>query len=265
MFRRIFWLILLLPNISWCASPYPTPTGNILNDGEFKFGVPPWSDYQNVGHELSENAARSPLYSEKFWYNSGVFQVVTGVAGGQQFNFGGYLYTPNSDALRNGIKYGKIFVQTYNHDGLIVQYEECSPIIYSGSTTNLWITSTANVILSAGVEQVRYQIELNYDQYGDGVFFADDAWMVENLTPTPTATTTNTPSATPVDTTTFTATPTLTATPTTTNTAIDTATCTQTPLPTFTATQSPVLTVTPTSTPIMRQRGFKPLFKKGWW
>jgi hypothetical protein len=137
-----------------------------------------WSQWNDGSHDSCTTVfAGTSGNSWTFWWDGGIYQDVTsGFSAGDTVKFGGYLYTPIDDRLRNGTKYGVIQLEFYNGDSFISS-ASASPTISWGSTNDIWIPSSAETTVPAGTTKMRMVIRCNDYSSGDGRFMVEDVYV----------------------------------------------------------------------------------------
>ena len=154
---------------------------NLLVNGELSgTGTAPdsWQNWTDSSHD-PETAIRLGTSGNAwaFWYDGGIYQDITnGFAAGDSVSFGGWLYMPSGDALRNGTKHGKIEVEFYN-GATLLQTNTASPVITSGSTPDIWNPASGSATVPAGTTKIRVLVRCNDGSSGDGRFIADDIYF----------------------------------------------------------------------------------------
>ncbi len=138
-----------------------------------------WSQWNSGNHDPDTGTYRSSPNSWNFWYEGGIYQDVavgSGFIGGDTLTFGGYLYTPSGDALRNGTKYGIIQLECWNGGSLLTTYS-ASPTISSNSAKDTWVYASASGSIPTNTTFVRLVVRCNDATSGDGTFRADDVTL----------------------------------------------------------------------------------------
>lgn len=161
---------------------FTMPSSNlIINGGLSGISSTPtnWSNWNDGSHDPDTTTYRgSTGNSWVFWWDGGIYQNVTaGFSVGDELMFGGYLYMPGWDALRNGSKYGVIEIEFYAGDNSLISTASASPAINSSSAVNTWIPVTSSVIVPVGAAKVRLVIRCNDCASGDGRFMVDDVYI----------------------------------------------------------------------------------------
>lgn len=244
------------PTPSVTSTPTPTSTvtatptpywqgllsnGTLAGSGEAPTG---WSYWSGSNHAADGQYYRSDGNAWRFWYEGGIFQDITsGFEIGSTIRFGGYLFTPSVDALRNGTKYGIIQLECRRADDSLIAAYSASPIINQSSTKDAWILSQGQTAVPSETAKLRLIARCNDYTSGDGIFSVDDAFLDKlnqgggfMASIGPYTVITSGPSATPTFTPTATPSHTVSATPTSTSTPVSTST----PEPTFTSTARPI-------------------------
>jgi hypothetical protein len=101
--------------------------------------------------------------------------VTSGFSAGDTVIFGAWLYTPATDALRNGSKHGVVNLEFFNGSTYISSAS--TPTINSGSAKSTWINLEATAVVPANTTAIRIVIRCNDYWSGDGRFMADDAYV----------------------------------------------------------------------------------------
>ncbi len=172
----------LAPSNSWTMRRLVrTGPDNMLANGQLTgSGLAPtgWSQWGDTSHDpCTEVYAGTSGNSWQFWWDGGIFQDFTsGFAAGDLIKFGGYLYTPINDRLRNGTKYGTIQVEFYNGSTLLSTATAQSNIWW-GTTNDVWTRAYAEATVPAGANLMRFVIRCNDSGSGDGKFMADDVFL----------------------------------------------------------------------------------------
>ncbi len=154
---------------------------NLLTNGALTGTSPApagWSQWTDSSHDpAADPHLGTGGNSWNFWWEGGIYQDITsGFAAGDKLSFGGWLLSPGNDHLRNGTKYGVIQAELYNGTSL-VSTVSAGPTISWGSTNDVWIPSTAEVTVPAGVTTVRVLVRCNDYSSGDGTFRVDDVFV----------------------------------------------------------------------------------------
>jgi hypothetical protein len=153
---------------------------NLLANGSLSgTGLAPdeWSSWNNENHDTDKSIYRSAGNSWIFWLGGGLYQdVSSAVSGGGPLAFGGYLYTPSTDALRDGTKHGVLLLEFYNGDQLI-STRSASPTVSADSPKDTWIFSQGTADIPANATKARMVVRCNDATSGDGVFRADDIFL----------------------------------------------------------------------------------------
>jgi hypothetical protein len=156
---------------------------NLLANGSLSgSGLAPngWSSWNNDNHDTDSSTYRSAGNSWIFWWDGGIYQDATSVFGGDgPLAFGGYLYTPSTDALRNGTKYGVILLEFYNGD-MLISTHSALPTVSSKSQKDAWIFSQGTAAVPANATKARVVVKCNDWTSGDGVFRVDDVFLGKN-------------------------------------------------------------------------------------
>jgi hypothetical protein len=131
-------------------------------------------------HTLQRYTSRSEDAAWMFWYESTIFQPLTGdFEEGAKLKFGGYLYTPSDDALRRGTKNGQIRLVFYDdaEQGEEIGRSIARPIIAADSAQDTWIKSTGYALIPNGTERIEFTVACENGDSGDGAFFVDDVFL----------------------------------------------------------------------------------------
>ena len=150
---------------------------NLLANGtmEGTASVPTsWSGWNtsNFASEPETYHAASP--SRAFWWDSGIWQDVTsGFVSNDVLKFGGWLFQPTNDALRNG-KCGTIEMELYNRGTRLATWT-AQPPIQSTSPSGTWIYTEGTATVPASTTLARIVIRCNAS--GDGRFNVDDVFL----------------------------------------------------------------------------------------
>jgi hypothetical protein len=154
------------------------PPNLLTNPGLSGSGAAPdswiaWGD-GNPAPDAGTYRTASPSWA--LWWASGLWQpVTTGFMPGDTVTFGGYLYTPDWDRLRNGDKYGVIHLEVYSNSTLLATYA-ATPPISSASPENEWIYVEGTQALPDGANKVHFVVRCD-GSTGDGRFLADDLFL----------------------------------------------------------------------------------------
>ncbi|OGV43413.1 MAG: hypothetical protein A2X46_13410 [Lentisphaerae bacterium GWF2_57_35] len=154
---------------------------NLLANGSLTgSGLAPnsWAQWNDGSHDPCTSVfAGTSGNAWTFWWDGGIYQdIASGFSAGDTVKFGGYLYTPNDDRLRNGTKYGVIQLEFYNGDSLLSS-ASAAPAIGWSSTNDIWLPSTAQTTVPAGTTRLRLIVRCNDYANGDGRFVADDIFV----------------------------------------------------------------------------------------
>jgi hypothetical protein len=154
--------------------PLQITNGAVTGTGSSPNG---WQNWNDGSHDTLSSPARSTPNSWDFWWDGGIYQdVTTGFTNGQQVTFGGYLRHPNSDALRNGTKYGIIQLEFRNSSYQVISTASTAQI-NSSSQKNSWLSRSATATVPSGTVKLRIVVRCNNWTSGDGRFFADDLFV----------------------------------------------------------------------------------------
>ncbi|MFH0879472.1 MAG: hypothetical protein V2A34_07135 [Lentisphaerota bacterium] len=152
----------------------------LANGGLNGSGLAPdsWSQWNEGSHDPSSSYCLGTEGNAwSFWWDGGIYQdVTTGFSAGNTIKFGGYLFTPAADRLRNGTKYGTIQVEFYNSTSLISTVS-ASPTVSQTSEANTWMLSQNTTTVPAGAVRMRLLVRCNDYSSGDGRFMADDIYL----------------------------------------------------------------------------------------
>jgi outer membrane protein assembly factor BamB/photosystem II stability/assembly factor-like uncharacterized protein len=119
-----------------------------------------------------------------FWYDGGIWQDVTeGFGTDDVLTFGGHLYTPSSDALRNGSKCGAIDLEFYDAADALLGSCTASPVIDAGSEASVWHDVQGTITVPSNTVKARILVRCNNGGSGDGRFFADEIYLCNTNTP----------------------------------------------------------------------------------
>jgi hypothetical protein len=155
-------------------------TNLLANPGLTGTGAAPtgWQAWNDAQHDpFSGSFLGTAGNAWQFWYDGGVYQdVASGFAAGDKISFGGWLYTPSWDVLRNGTKYGVIELEFYNGTTLISS-TQAQQRIQAGSKIDVWNAASATAVVPAGANKLRVVVRCNDVASGDGRFFADDIFV----------------------------------------------------------------------------------------
>ena len=157
---------------------------NLLTNGELSgSGVAPtgWSAWSDANHDPDVGTYRSASNAWAFWWDSGLWQQASsaGFRDGDTVKYGGYLYMPEGDALRNG-KQGTIELEFYDNGGTQLTAQTASPAINSTSVTGSWLYTEGWATVPAGATGARVIVRCN--AAGDGRFLVDDVFLM-NVSP----------------------------------------------------------------------------------
>jgi hypothetical protein len=172
----------LAPSNSWTARRIiRMGPDNLLANGQLTgSGAAPsgWASWGDSGQDpCSTVFAGTAGNSWEFWWDGGLFQEVTsGFAAGDTLKFGGYLYTPINDRLRNGTKYGTLQLEFYNGTNFISAVS-AGPTIGWGSTNDVWVPSSGQTTAPTGANKIRFVVRCNDYTNGDGRFMVDDVYL----------------------------------------------------------------------------------------
>ncbi len=154
---------------------------NLLSNGDLTgTGVAPnnWSAWNDANHDPDTSVflgAGGNCWT--FWYDGGIYQDVTnGFSAGNKLKFGGYLYTPANDRLRNGTKYGTIQLEFYSNATLMTTVS-ASPTISAASTNDWWLKTEGLATVPTGANKARLLVRCNDYASGEGVFKADNVFL----------------------------------------------------------------------------------------
>lgn len=209
-----------------------TGTGDLPNS---------WTDGWGWDYHAQDSQYYRSGNGWRFWYDGGIYQdIYVPSEWNKTIRWGGWLYMPSSDPLRNGTKHGTIDMEFLDiHHGLLYKVS-AAPIMNYTSAQDTWVYVCGQQPIPMGCYYSRLVIRLDDGSSGDGIFTADDAfvdeWTGSSAPPAAAASLTSpvisdptaTPTAALTGTMTCTPTPSATATPTP---VIHTPTCTTTPLP----------------------------------
>jgi endoglucanase len=163
-------------DISWIE--FASSSSLIVNGALTGSGSSPanWANWNDGSHDADTGTYRSSGNSWAFWWDGGIYQNITnGFASGSTLTFGGWLYTPGWDALRNGSKHGVIQIEFYNGSTLVGTGS--TPVINRYSAQNTWLNVEATATVPAGTTTVRLVIRCNDCWSGDGRFMVDDVYV----------------------------------------------------------------------------------------
>lgn len=138
-----------------------------------------WSGWSTNNFTADYGIYHEASPSRAFWWDSGIWQdVSSGFRSNDVLKFGGWLFQPTNDALRNG-KCGTIEMELYN-GGTRVTSWTAQPPIQATSTSGTWIYAEGTATVPAGVTMARVLVRCNAS--GDGRFNVDDVFL-KNTTP----------------------------------------------------------------------------------
>jgi hypothetical protein len=136
-----------------------------------------WGQWYPDSHDSSTAVYRSGPNAWCLWWDGGIYQDVTNsIFVGDALTFGGFLYNPNTDVLRNGSKNGVIQLEFYNGSTFISSVS-ASPTINSGSPTNTWVYSEGSAVVPENATKARVVVRCSNYSSGDGTFVADDVFL----------------------------------------------------------------------------------------
>lgn len=116
----------------------------------------------------------------KMWYDSGIWQAITGhITPGSKVKFGGYFRTPSDDPLRSGTKHGRIALEFYDarEIGNMIGKVIASPTVNKTSRQDNWFKSEAIAIVPAKTRRIQFVVTCEDGKSGDGSFFVDDLFV----------------------------------------------------------------------------------------
>ncbi|HEY8241748.1 MAG TPA: hypothetical protein VIH35_09890, partial [Kiritimatiellia bacterium] len=154
---------------------------NLVVNGELTgSGTAPtsWQNWNDGNHD-PENASYlgSNGNSWAFWYDGGLYQdITTGFVPSNTVQFGGLLYQPSWDVLRNGTKKGRIDLEFYNGAALLAT-NTAQPTIDWGDSSNVWLWTTGSTNVPASCNMIRIIVRCADVATGDGRFFADNIYL----------------------------------------------------------------------------------------
>ncbi len=152
----------------------------VANPGLTGTGTAPtsWLYWNDTQHDPNSSVCLGTSgNSWQFWYDGGLYQdLTTGFAAGDKLSFGGWLYTPSSDALRNGTKYGIVSVEFYNGTNLLSTTQTVQRVQW-GSLRDTWNPVSGIGTVPTGCNKVRVLVRCSDFANGDGRFFADDIYV----------------------------------------------------------------------------------------
>jgi hypothetical protein len=155
-------------------------TNLLQNPGLTGSGAAPtgWQNWNDTTHDPNtvEKLGTSGN-SWMFWYDGGLYQdVTTGFAPGERVNFGGWLYTPSSDPLKNGTKKGIIALEFYN-GAVLISSTQAAPGVEWATIDDVWNNASGTAIVPAGCNKIRMVVQTLNPTNGSGRFFADDLYV----------------------------------------------------------------------------------------
>lgn len=160
-------------SMSFAAQPSLLTNGAMTGTG---LAPASWSQWNDGSHDPDTGTYCSSGNSWGFWWDGGIYQDMTsGFSVGDTLVFGAWLYTPSSDALRNGSKCGIIDLEFYNGGSLIGSAS--TPTINSSSAKSEWLNLEATATVPANTTTIRMVIRCNNYSSGDGRFMVDDAYV----------------------------------------------------------------------------------------
>jgi hypothetical protein len=153
---------------------------NLLSNGSLSgtgFAPDGWSSWNNETHDADKSTYRSAGNSWVFWLGGGIYQdVPSAISRDGPLTFGGYLYTPTADALRDGTKHGVLLLEFYNGDTLISTHP-ASPTVSADSPKDTWVFTQGTATVPANATKARVVVRCNDATSGDGVFRVDDVFL----------------------------------------------------------------------------------------
>jgi hypothetical protein len=129
-----------------------------------------------IEHEIRRSADDAC----KIWYDCGLWQQFIGkMDAGTQLRFGGYLYTPSNDPLRNGMKNGMIRLEFYDarEKGNLIKKAIAMPTINADSTQDQWLKTQAVTLIPPRTRRIQFVVACEEGESGDGSFFVDDLFL----------------------------------------------------------------------------------------
>ena len=133
-----------------------------------------WSQWNEGSHDSDATTWRSGFNSWGLWWDGGIYQDVReGLEPGYPVTFGAYLFTPSSDALRNGSKSGDVQLEFYAGSQLLSTHLASNSISQS-SPKDTWILCKGGAMVPFGATAARLVIRCNNASSGDGRFSVDD-------------------------------------------------------------------------------------------
>ena len=162
-------------NLSWVAF---TLSELVVNGALTGSGSQPdnWLNWNDGSHDADTGTYRSSPNSWGFWWDGGLYQDITnGFSAGNTLTFGGWMYVPSWDPLRNGSKCGVVQIEFYNNNTLLTSSN--SPAVNSSSPTDTWIQLESTAIVPDSTTKLRILVRCNDYSSGDGRFLADDIYI----------------------------------------------------------------------------------------
>ena len=153
---------------------------NLLTNGALTgTGTAPdgWQNWNDGNHDPDTTVRLGTAgNSWTFWYDGGIYQDITsGFSAGNKLKFGGWLYTPSPDRLRNGTKCGAIQLECYSNGTLMTTFT--TGTVNQASAADWWHRIEGVATVPAGCDKVRLVVRSNDGASGDGTFRADDVWV----------------------------------------------------------------------------------------
>ena len=136
-----------------------------------------WTSWGASNHDPDTETFRTASNAWSFTGNGGIYQEVpvAGLDASFVLGFGGFLFTPSSNPLRNGAKHGSIELDFYN--GTTLLSSNTAPPITRDSAQDTWLNVQSTATLPPDATTLRLQVLCANAEDGDGRFLADDLYL----------------------------------------------------------------------------------------
>ncbi|NCC52939.1 MAG: hypothetical protein EOM20_17250 [Spartobacteria bacterium] len=183
-FRKYIILLLLavMPAGLCVAADYELENPTLEADSDEQHAPNGWRYWAEEQMELERDKTLSEGASWKFWYDSGIWQPISGLfRAGTKLKFGGYFMTPSDDRLRNGMKNGNIALEFYDarEQGNMIHKVSASPTVNETSSPDKWFVVEAIAIVPPKTRRIQFVVRCEDGDSGDGSFFVDDVFLKE--------------------------------------------------------------------------------------
>ncbi len=168
------WTMRRIIRCGWRDSQNLLNNPGLTGTGEIPDG---WNGWNTQDHTADSGTYYLSAPSWKFWWNSGIWQdVEDGIGSGDAILFGGYVYHPSGDALRNGDKLGYITLEFRDARGTVLGTTQAG-MINQSSVKSHWIPLLGRVTVPNGTVSTRI-VAGCWASSGEGAFFVDNLFVM---------------------------------------------------------------------------------------